>query len=356
MKFCPQCGASLTPGGAFCEQCGFKIELETPVSPVFQSNDAPQYIPNVPPPQPAAPQYQQSEGATYQPVSQNAGTYTEPKKGKLVPILIVIGAVIILGAGGWLVYSTFIDKAKSEAVVADSSAMVTSDNTMPAIDTAANVVANQATPVQETPPANPVVQEAPTQPVKATIPSQPVKVAATAAKPSSSKVETKPVSKAVTPVTPTVKVSEPVKESKPTPVAETKSEPVVTVKAETKSQTILNIGQLGLAILKNPKKPCVLTLTEKYCITRITTDHYNNGKGTSATGSIGIDGINGGALRNWQARGSSGITGVANSKWIIEPKIILDAGSYTIVDSDNETWSKIIAGKGFVTVEGYKMQ
>ena len=68
-------------------------------------------------------------------------------------------------------------------------------------------------------------------------------------------------------------------------------------------------------------------------------------------GKIGIEDLNTGKIKKWQARGLS-----RNNKWVIEPRIILEAGTYVIHDSDRESWTKNFGGKGFVTIEGYKVQ
>lgn len=348
MKFCPQCGTSLKEGDVFCEQCGFKIEHEVPVSSSVQPNVPPQDIPIIPPPQPADYQNQQSAAGVYQPLPANVYEPVPKKKSKLVPILIIIGAIIILGGGGWLVYANFF-KAKTEVVVSDSSNVMAPETPTAVPDTTANVSAQQPaqTPVS-------AVDNAPKQEV----PSQPGKATTTTSIPSKAKVETKTVSKPTTPVKTPVKVNEPAKEIKPdiTSQPATNVQPTTSEKVVPPSTMIFQVGQLGLSILKNPMKDCVFTLKDKYCITRITTDHYNSGNGTARTGTIGIEDTNGRLIKQWNARGRSGTNGASNCKWVVEPGIILDAGNYTIIDSDRETWSKKISGVGFVLIEGYKVQ
>src|ERR1035437_4658268 len=124
MKFCPQCGTSLIEGDAFCLQCGFKIEHETPASPVVQPTLPSQDVPFIPPPQPANYQTQPSAASAYQPPPVNVYESGPKKNSKLVPILIIIGAIIILGGGGWLVYANFF-KAKADVIVADTSNVMT---------------------------------------------------------------------------------------------------------------------------------------------------------------------------------------------------------------------------------------
>lgn len=348
MKFCPQCGTSLKEGDAFCEQCGFKIELDVPVSSGVEQNVPPQDIPVIPSPQPADHQNQQSAADVYQPPPANVYEPVPKKKSKLVPVLIIIGAIIILGGGGWLAYANFF-KVKTEVVVADSSNVMTPETQTVVPDTTANV---NAQPPAQTPVS--AVDNAP----KPEAPSQPGKVTTTTTVPSNAKVETKTVSKPTTSVKTPVKVNEPVKETKSVPTSQpaTTVQPATSEKVVPPSTTIFQVGQLGLSILKNPMKDCVFTLKDKYCITRITTDHYNSGNGTARTGTLGIEDTNGRLIKQWNARGRSGTNGASNCKWVVEPGIILEAGNYTIIDSDRETWSKKITGVGFVLIEGYKVQ
>jgi len=348
MKFCPQCGTSLIEGDAFCLQCGLKIEQEAPVSPVVQPNVPPQDDPYIPPPQPANYQSQPSAAAAYQPPPVNVFESGPKKKSKLVPILIIIGAIIILGGGGWLVYANFI-KAKPEVVASDTSNVMTPATSPTVPDTTPKVVEQQPAQVAVTAATNVPKQESP---------SQPGKVTAANTNSSKPKVETKPVSKSASPVSIQTKVNEPVKESKP--VSSNQPEANVQSAAPDRvvppSITIFQVGTLGLAILKNPMKDCDFTLNGNYCITRITTDHYNSGHGTGQTGTIGIEDANGRLIKQWNARGRSGSSGVTNCKWVVEPGITLDAGNYKIIDSDRSTWSKKITGVGFVLIEGYKVQ
>jgi len=348
MKFCPQCGSSLVAGDAFCEQCGFKIEQEAPVSSDIQPNVPPQDNPYIPPPQPSVYHDQQNEPEAFQPPPANRYEPVQKGKSKLVPILIIIGALVILGGGGWLVYANFI-KAKTEVVVSDTTKVMTPETTTNIPDTTPTVTDQQSTQVPAT---------ASTNATKPDVTSTSSKAMATNINPSRPKVETKTVSKTTVPVTSPSKVNEPAKESKP--VSSNQSEAYVQPSAPAKivppSITIFQVGQLGLAILKNPMKDCAFTLNDNYCITRITTDHYNSGHGTATTGTIGIENSEGRLLKQWNARGRSGPSGVINCKWVVEPDFILEAGTYKINDSDRGTWSKKISGVGFVLIEGYKVQ
>jgi len=343
MKFCPQCGSSLVQGDAFCEQCGFKIELEAPISSEIPSNETPQDNTNITPPQPEVIPYQQIEPEVYQPPQVNEHIPVQKKKRTLIPILVIIGAIIILGGGGWLVYANFI-KANTDVAVADTTNL------------------NTAVPVTTVPDSTSKVEEPQTNQVPSTSvdnatknanPSQNVNSSSSYA-PSKSKINNGTYSN----TTPTATRQEPVRETQPSGYAQSENNMPSSSNnnVEPPSKTIFEVGQLGLSILKNPKKECNFTLKDRYCITRITTDHYNDGQGTERTGTIGIEDMNGNIIKQWHARGRSGSSGVHNGKWVVEPGIILEAGHYTIIDSDRETWTKKISGVGFVNIEGYKVQ
>jgi hypothetical protein len=348
MKFCPQCGSSLFQGDAFCEQCGFKIDLGAPVSSDIQSNDTPSEDTYISPPPPVDVPYQQSEPVAYQPPLANEYVSVQQKKGKLIPILIIIGAIIILGGGGWLVYANFI-KAKTNGVVADTTSLKT---TVPV------ATVPDSTPKVEEPQTNQTPSSSVDNATKNTSSPQNVNIPSNTITPSKSKINNGAGTKTITTVSKPERVNEPVRETQPTGYAQPENNmpSSSTNNVEPPSKTIFEVGQLGLSILKNPKKECNFTLKDRYCITRITTDHYNDGNGTERTGTIGIEDMNGNIIKQWHARGRSGSSGVHNGRWVVEPGIVLDAGHYTIIDSDRETWTKKISGVGFVNIEGYKVQ
>ncbi|MBF0287397.1 MAG: WSC domain-containing protein [SAR324 cluster bacterium] len=91
------------------------------------------------------------------------------------------------------------------------------------------------------------------------------------------------------------------------------------------------------------------TINQPMIITRINTYHWNNGRGTSQPGQIGIKGAG-----SWQAKGSPGMRNTPNAEWQAFPNIQLNPGTYTIVDSDPATWSQNSGsqGLGFVAIYG----
>jgi hypothetical protein len=90
----------------------------------------------------------------------------------------------------------------------------------------------------------------------------------------------------------------------------------------------------------NPTNPTVFTLTDSYRITSITTYHWNYGSGTALPGTVGLRDSSGNIFGPWNATGSPGQGGVPNALWTVQPNVVIGPGTYTIVDSDNATWSQ----------------
>lgn len=92
-------------------------------------------------------------------------------------------------------------------------------------------------------------------------------------------------------------------------------------------------------------------------ITRITTDHYNDGMGTPRGGKITVKDQNDKIIGSYKALGMTGKNGTPSAKWVVEPNIMLEKGTYFISDSEPSTWSKtFVGGNGFVVVEGYEVE
>lgn len=120
------------------------------------------------------------------------------------------------------------------------------------------------------------------------------------------------------------------------------------------SRIILEVGRTEEPKTRNPKNPVKLTISKPTMITRITTDHYNNGMGTPRGGIITIKDRSGIVLDSFKALGKTGKNGTPSAKWVAEPNKIFNKGTYFIWDSEPETWSKTFVGSnGFVVVEGY---
>ncbi len=98
------------------------------------------------------------------------------------------------------------------------------------------------------------------------------------------------------------------------------------------------------------------TLSERSRITKITTYHWNNGKGTPAPGTIALRNSAGRLFGPWQAGGQPGSGGAPNAYWIVLPALKLPAGSYTVIDSNPATWSQNSGtrGAGMAWIEGHR--
>lgn len=91
----------------------------------------------------------------------------------------------------------------------------------------------------------------------------------------------------------------------------------------------------------NPPNPTVFTINQSRKITKIGTYHWNNGQGTQAPGTIGLQDQSGKIYGPWQASGQPGMGGVPNANWIatIQAGQDLPAGMYKVLDSDPSTWA-----------------
>jgi len=94
-------------------------------------------------------------------------------------------------------------------------------------------------------------------------------------------------------------------------------------------------------------------ISEPHLISYIDTYHWNNGQGTSPGGTISLKKEDGKTFGPWTVMAQSG-SGVDNVWWISHPDAVIPAGTYTIIDSEPQTWSKNSESNdcGFSKVEG----
>lgn len=111
-------------------------------------------------------------------------------------------------------------------------------------------------------------------------------------------------------------------------------------------------GNIG-GVSNGPTQATVFSLQQKATVTKITTYHWNGGRG-AAPGTIGLRNQSGQTYGPWSASGSPGQGGVQNANWHVYPNITLPAGTYTVVVSQPSTWAhnEQSQGRGFARIEG----
>jgi len=314
-SFCPQCGVVIIPSDRFCLECGYDTQathtvvppVEKPAKPV-EKLVPPAVIPPMPPSSPAA--------------TANAQT-VKPKSKKWLWMLLALVGLGALGAGGWFAYDKYFAKSETPAEIVAPPVV----NDLPDVDDSTPVVTDS------------VAKQEPTKPT-----DQPTK------KPSSriDKALNDYKSKTGTTTQPQNKPAETSKQDltvKITPGTNLNNK---------MAEVILEVGRKEEPKNKNPKNPTKLMLQKPTHLVRITTDHYNDGMGTSSVGSITIKDRDGNVMGTYKAYGKKGKNGTPNAKWVAEPNKVLPKGTYFIWDSDFSTWSKNFVGTGFVVVEGYE--
>jgi hypothetical protein len=102
-----------------------------------------------------------------------------------------------------------------------------------------------------------------------------------------------------------------------------------------------SFGQISIISGVQNYNPTVFTINQSRTITKIGTYHWNNGQGTQAPGTIGLQDQSGKIYGPWQAFGQPGMGGVPNANWIatIQAGQDLHAGTYKVLDSDPSTWA-----------------
>lgn len=110
-----------------------------------------------------------------------------------------------------------------------------------------------------------------------------------------------------------------------------------------------------MGVKNGPSASTTFTLTVPRHIYSIEDYHWNNGYGKKL-GTIGLEAADGTMYGPWQTVGREGQGGVPNAYWTAYPDLELPAGTYTIIDSDNLTWSQNAqsGGQGMVHVFAIK--
>jgi len=102
-------------------------------------------------------------------------------------------------------------------------------------------------------------------------------------------------------------------------------------------EAMFEVTSIGSA--QNGATPTTFTVSESWLVTEIKTYHWNNGKGATP-GTIGLMDADGTILGTWQAEGLSGQGDVPDAYWVVNPNIVIPFGTYTVIDSDPDTWAQ----------------
>ncbi|HRH42838.1 MAG TPA: hypothetical protein PKY82_14515 [Pyrinomonadaceae bacterium] len=92
-------------------------------------------------------------------------------------------------------------------------------------------------------------------------------------------------------------------------------------------------------VYNNPTSNTTFTIKQVQIVTTIINYHWNNGRGATP-GTIAIKDSTGNIYGPWNTKGSPGQGGVPNAIWTAYPNAKLPAGTYTVIDSDPQTWAR----------------
>lgn len=115
---------------------------------------------------------------------------------------------------------------------------------------------------------------------------------------------------------------------------------VATAQPSVTPTKIFEIGNIA-AVYNGVSAASIFTTTKEWTVVEVWTYHWNDAKGTTSPGTIGIKSLSAGKMYGpWRTTGSPGQGGVPNAYWHATVKVVLPVGRYKIVDSDPGTWSQ----------------
>lgn len=106
-----------------------------------------------------------------------------------------------------------------------------------------------------------------------------------------------------------------------------------------------------------PPQPTVFTIDKPHYISHIYTYHWNDGKG-AAPGKITLLRTDDKKYGPWEAGAFAGHDNKPNVNWVVQPRIEILAGSYTVTDSKRESWSynNLSGNRGFAIIKGLPLE
>ncbi|MBI5583572.1 MAG: hypothetical protein HY892_07090 [Deltaproteobacteria bacterium] len=140
--------------------------------------------------------------------------------------------------------------------------------------------------------------------------------------------------------------------SSPLPAPEL--DPTLQSSGTQKSQPVEILNTMNInAVYNGPTRSTTFVTDRPVLVTHILTYHWNNARG-KAPGAIGLRAETGKMYGPWGAKGSPGQGGVPDANWEVFPKVVIPAGTYTVIDSDPATWAQNSAsgGRGMCFVKG----
>jgi len=335
-QFCPSCGSGIGVGERFCPQCGLNITpgttgrnqnfipVDQPEARILQPPIPVQQIKPVIPPSETI---QSRAPANIPPTRTTAPPNQKKRKKTWLWIALILIGLGVVGVAGWFGYTNYF--GQKDDIVSD---------------TISNMVLPPVSDIDTSAKQTEIAEE-----TDATEPEE----AKTTAKPLSKIDQELARQKAKEPKKSVPQATPPAQKTNP---EQNEKEPANTTVNENLVKVILEVGRKEEPKSKNPKGPTKLLIQKPTVIVRIITDHYNNGMGTPRGGIIKITDRNGLVIGSYKAMGKTGKNNTPSSKWVAEPNIRLEKGTYFIEDSDQATWSKNFVGTGFVIVEGYEVK
>ncbi|MBI5508873.1 MAG: hypothetical protein HY903_08980 [Deltaproteobacteria bacterium] len=125
----------------------------------------------------------------------------------------------------------------------------------------------------------------------------------------------------------------------------------------TTADRIFYFGNID-AVYNQPTAPTVFTTTQCYFVAHLGTYHWNNGSGMTP-GTVSLTSAEGARTYGpWRASGTPGQGGVVDAYWNTYPAVVLPVGTYTVVDSDPDTWSQNAGtgGAGMAWADGVPVE